>query len=97
MGTWHITFIHRGNGKWLTEGKHQGCQGETHPQIITGLCHCCPVLHLPPLAISGKFLGQGLPQLLLLPVEETMISGYALIIHDTDRNVSGFHAIEFFF
>jgi hypothetical protein len=26
-----------------------------------------------------------------------MISGYALIIHDTDRNVSGFHAIEFFF
>jgi hypothetical protein len=26
-----------------------------------------------------------------------MLSGYALIMHDTDRNVSGFHAIGCFF
>jgi hypothetical protein len=49
------------------------------------------------LAISGKFLDQRLPQLLLLPEEETMLSGYALIIPDRDTNGSGFHAIEFFF
>jgi hypothetical protein len=53
--------------------------------------------NLPPMANSGNFLDQGLPLLLLLPEEETILSGYALIIHDMDRNVSGFYAIECFF
>jgi hypothetical protein len=66
-------------------------------QVVTGLCHFCPIVHLPSLVNSGKFLDQGLPLLLLLPEEETILRGYALIVHDMDRNVSGFHAIECFF
>jgi hypothetical protein len=66
-------------------------------QVVTGLCHFCPIVQLPPWANSGKFLDQGLPLLLLLPEDETMLSGYALIMYNMDRNVSGFHAIECFF
>jgi hypothetical protein len=91
----HLFTEEMEDGKQKT--KHQEHQGETHPQIVTGLCQLCPNVHLPPLANSGKFLDQGLPLLLFLPEEETMLSGYALIIHDLDRNVSGFHAIECFF
>jgi hypothetical protein len=83
------------DGKQKT--KHKGHQGETHPQIVTGFCHICPIVHLPPLVNSENFLNQGLPLLLLLSEEETMLSVYALIIHDMDRNLSGFHAIECFF
>jgi hypothetical protein len=82
------------DGKQKT--KHQVHQGETHPQVIKD-SHFCPIVHLPPLANSRKFLNQGLPLLLLLPEDETMLSGYALIMHDMDSNVSGFHAIECFF
>jgi hypothetical protein len=83
------------DGKQKT--KYQVHQGETHPQVFTGLCHFCPIVHLPSLVNSGKFLDQGLPLLLLLPEEETILRGYALIVHDMDRNVSGFHAIKCFF
>jgi hypothetical protein len=83
------------DGKQKT--KRQGHQRETHSQIATGIFHFCPIVHLPPLVNSGKFLDQGLPLLLLFPEEGTILSGYALIIHDMDRNVSGFHAIECFF
>jgi hypothetical protein len=83
------------DGKQKT--KHHGRQGETHTQIATGLCHFCPIAHLPPLVNSGKFLDQSLSLLLLLPEEETMLSGYSLIIHKVDRIVSGFQAVECFF
>jgi hypothetical protein len=97
MGTWNITFIHRGNGRWQTEDKTSGTPGRDSPSNRHRTLSLCPIAHLPPLGNSGKFLDQGLPLLFLLPEEETMLSGCALIIHDMDRNIFGFHAIECLF
>jgi hypothetical protein len=36
--------------------KCEGHHGETHTQIVTGLCHFNPIVPLPPIVNSGKFL-----------------------------------------